>query len=86
MSVLSLEIWSRITNRFAHNTRHAQPKPATPTTWDIYQVAEKSVRLGTVKAADKQAAIEKGGKEFKTEAWRPYAVAKRSKSAAERSK
>jgi hypothetical protein len=75
-----------MTNRFTHNTRHAQPKPTTPTAWDIYQVAEKSVRLGTVEAPDKQAAIEKGAKEFKTEAWRLYAVAKGSKSAAERSK
>jgi hypothetical protein len=54
-----------------------KPKP-TPTTWDIYQVADKSVRLGTVEAPDKQTAIEKGAKEFKTEAWRLYAVAKRS--------
>jgi hypothetical protein len=29
---------------------------------------------------DKQAAIEKGAKEFRTGAWRLYAIAKRSKS------
>ena len=54
-----------------------KPKPATPTSWDIYQVARKSVRLGTVKAADKHAAIRKGAQEFKAEAWRLYAVERR---------
>ena len=44
--------------------------------WDIFKVAKKSVRLGTVEAPDKAAAIEKAAQEFKTEAWRLYAVAK----------
>jgi hypothetical protein len=52
-------------------------KQPTPTSWNIYQVAEKAVWLGTVEAPDKQAAIEKGAQEFKTEAWRLYAVARR---------
>jgi hypothetical protein len=54
-----------------------KPKRAPPSSWDIYRVAQKSVRLGAVEAPDKQAAIEKGSKEFKTEAWRLYAVARR---------
>jgi hypothetical protein len=54
-----------------------KPKPTTPISWDIYQVAEKSVRLGTVKARDRHAAIQKGAQTFKAEAWRLYAVARR---------
>jgi hypothetical protein len=45
--------------------------------WDVFKVAKPSVWLGTVAAPDKQAAIEKGAQEFKAEAWRLYAVAKR---------
>jgi hypothetical protein len=45
--------------------------------WDVFRVAKKSVRLGTIEARDKQAAVEKGAQEFKTEAWRLYAVARR---------
>jgi hypothetical protein len=48
-----------------------------PTSWDIYQVATKGILLGTVEATDKATAIEKGAQEFKTEAWRLYAVARR---------
>ena len=51
-----------------------KPKPTTPTSWDIYQVAKKSVRLGTVQAPDKNAAIQKAALEFKAEAWRLFAV------------
>lgn len=54
-----------------------KPKPSTPTIWDIYRVARKSVRLGTVKAPDKLAAIQKGAQEFKADAWRLYAVQRR---------
>jgi hypothetical protein len=54
-----------------------KPKPSTPASWDIYQVAMKSVRLGTVRALDKHAAIQKGAQEFKAEAWRLYAVQRR---------
>lgn len=52
----------------------AKKPNSTPISWDIYQVARKSVRLGTVKARDKHAAIQKGAQEFKAEAWRLYAV------------
>ena len=48
-----------------------------PVSWDIYQVAMKSVQLGTVRAPDKHAAIQKGAQEFKAEAWRLYAVQRR---------
>jgi hypothetical protein len=41
------------------------------------KIAKKSVWLGSVEALDKQAAIEKGAQEFKTEAWRLYAVERR---------
>jgi hypothetical protein len=42
-----------------------------------YQIAKKAVWLGIVEAPDKQAAIEKAAREFKTEALRLYAVARR---------
>jgi len=54
-----------------------KPSPSTPISWDIYQVARKSVRLGTVQAPDKYAAIQKGAREFKAEPWRLYAVLRR---------
>jgi hypothetical protein len=37
-----------------------KPEPPKPTTWTIYKVAAKAVRLGTVEAPDEAAAIEKG--------------------------
>jgi hypothetical protein len=54
-------------------------KPETPqlSIWDIFKIAKKSVWLGSVEASDKAAAIEKGAQEFKTEAWRLYAVQRR---------
>jgi hypothetical protein len=54
-----------------------KPKPTTPISWDIYQVAQRSVRLGTVEAPDRYAAIQKGARKFKAEAWRLYAVQRR---------
>jgi hypothetical protein len=51
----------------------ASESPAL-STWDIFKIAKKAIWLGTVEAPDKQAAIEKGAQEFKTEAWRLYAV------------
>jgi len=51
--------------------------PPTLSTWDIFKIAKPSTWLGTVDAPDKQAAIEKGANQFKTEAWRLYAVARR---------
>ena len=54
--------------------RKRKPEPPLPTRWEVYKVAEKTVCLGTVEASDKAAAIEKGAKEFKTDAWRLYAV------------
>ena len=52
-------------------------RPEQPTSWNIYKVAAKAILLGTVEAPDKRAAIEKGAKEFKTDAWRLYAVPRR---------
>ena len=53
------------------------PEPPLLSSWNIYKVAKKAIWLGTVEAPDKQAAIEKGVQEFKTDAWRLYAVARR---------
>jgi hypothetical protein len=51
-----------------------KPEPPKPTSWYVYKVAAKANWLGTVEAPDKAAAIEKGAQEFKTDAWRLYAV------------
>jgi len=51
-----------------------KPEPPEPKIWTIYKVAAKAIWLGTIEAPEKAAAIEKGAKEFKTEAWRLYAV------------
>ena len=48
-----------------------------PTSWNIYKVAAKAIWLGTVEAPGKKAAIEAAAKEFKTDAWRLYAVPRR---------
>jgi hypothetical protein len=52
-------------------------KPEQPTSWNIYKVAAKAILLGTVEAPGKKAAIEAAAKEFKTDAWRLYAVPRR---------
>jgi hypothetical protein len=52
-------------------------KPEQPTSWNIYKVTAKAILLGTVEAPGKKAAIEAAAKEFKTDAWRLYAVARR---------
>ena len=51
-----------------------KPEPPKPTSWDIYKVAAKVIWLGTLEAPNKKAAIEAAAKEFKTDAWRLYAV------------
>ena len=45
-------------------------KKPEPTSWTIYKIAAKAVRLGTVEAADEATAIEKGAVEFKVPATR----------------
>jgi hypothetical protein len=47
---------------------HGKETRTAPTTWTIYKVAAKAVRLGTVEAPDEAAAIEKGPAEFKVAA------------------
>jgi hypothetical protein len=47
-----------------------KPEPPNPTSWDIYRVANKGKLLGTIEAADTDAAIEAAAKEFKIDAWR----------------
>jgi hypothetical protein len=54
-----------------------KPEPLKPTSWDAYKVAKKAILLGAVEAPDKGAAIKKGAEEFKTGAWRLYAVPRR---------
>jgi hypothetical protein len=50
-----------------------KPQPE-PIVWSIFQVAANAVRLGTVEAPDKTAAIETGAQEFKVPANRLMAV------------
>jgi hypothetical protein len=50
-----------------------EPQPQ-PTTWTIYKIAAKAVRLGTVEAPDEAAAMEKGAAEFKVPATRLLVV------------
>jgi hypothetical protein len=45
-----------------------KPESLKPASWDICKIA--TIRLGTVEALDKQAAVEKAAQEFKTEVWR----------------
>jgi hypothetical protein len=52
-------------------------KPEQPKTWTVYKVAAKAILLGTIEASGKKAAIEAAAKEFKTDTWRLYAVARR---------
>jgi hypothetical protein len=54
-----------------------KPEPPKPTSWDVYKIAKRGVWFGTVEAPDKQSAIEKAAAEFKTDAWRLYAVERR---------
>jgi hypothetical protein len=51
-----------------------KPEPPNPTTWTIYKIAAKAVRLGTVDAPDEATAIEKGAAAFKVPANRLMAV------------
>jgi hypothetical protein len=51
-----------------------KPEPPKPTTWTIYKIAAKSVRLATVEAADEATAIEKAAAEFKEPANRLMAI------------
>ncbi len=51
-----------------------KPEPPPSTSWDVYKVAAKVIWLGTLEAPNKKAAIEAAAKEFKTDAWRLYAV------------
>ena len=52
-------------------------KPEQLKSWTIYKVAAKAILLGTIEASGKKAAIEAAAKEFKTDTWRLYAVARR---------
>jgi hypothetical protein len=45
-----------------------KPDPPKPMTWSIYKLAAKAVWLGTVKAPDEAAAMEKAAEQFKTTA------------------
>jgi hypothetical protein len=51
-----------------------KPEPPKPTSWTIYKLAAKTVRLGTVEAPDEAAAIEKTAAEFRVPANRLTAI------------
>jgi hypothetical protein len=51
-----------------------KPEPPKPTTWTIYKIAAKAVRLDTVEAAGEVTAIKKGAAEFKVAANRLMAI------------
>jgi membrane-bound lytic murein transglycosylase B len=51
-----------------------KPEPPTPTTWTIYKIAAKAVRLGTVEAADEATAIDKAAAAFKVPANKLMAI------------
>jgi hypothetical protein len=48
--------------------------PPQPTTWTIYKIVAKAVRLGTVEAPDEAIAVEKAAAEFKVPANRLMAI------------
>jgi hypothetical protein len=54
-----------------------KPEPPPPLSWDIYRAAAKAKWIGSVEAADADAAIEKAVAEFKTDAKRLIAVQRR---------
>ena len=54
-----------------------KPEPPKPTTWTVYKLAAKAVRLGRVEALDEAAAIEKGAAEFKVPGTRLMAIRQR---------
>ena len=47
-----------------------KPEPPKANRWNIYKIADKSVRLGAVEEPDESAAIEKDAAEFKVPATR----------------
>jgi len=59
------------------------PKQHSPTqppllSWEIYRAASKAKWIGTIEAADADAAIEAAAKEFKTDARKLIAVKRRA--------
>jgi hypothetical protein len=51
-----------------------KPEPPKPISWNVYKIAAKAVRLGTVEAPDAATAMEKGAAEFKVPANRLMAI------------
>jgi hypothetical protein len=49
-------------------------EPPKPTTWTVYKLAAKQIRLGTVEAPDEATAMERAAAEFKVLASRLMAV------------
>lgn len=58
-------------NHLAHGVL---PEPAKPTSWTVYRIAAKQIRLGTVEAVDESETIQKAAEEFKQPAAKLYAV------------
>jgi hypothetical protein len=57
--------------------KRPSPSQPTPLLWDIYRAASKAKWIGTIEAADADAAIEAAAKEFKTDANKLIAVRRR---------
>ena len=49
-------------------------EPPKPTTWTVYKLGAKQIRLGTVEAVDEREAIQKAAEGFKQPARSFYAV------------
>ena len=54
-----------------------RPEPPRLMTWDVYRAAHKPKIVGSVQAANAAEAVQKAAQEFKVDAWRLIAVARR---------
>jgi hypothetical protein len=51
-----------------------KPEPSKPIIWNVYKIASKAVRPGTIEAPDEASAMEKAAAEFKVPATRLLAL------------
>jgi hypothetical protein len=51
-----------------------KPEPTKPISWNLYKIANKAIRLGTIEAPDEATASEKAAAEFKVPAARLMAI------------
>jgi hypothetical protein len=57
--------------------KRPSPDQSTSLSWDIYRAASKAKWIGSIEAADADAAIEAAAKEFATDAGKLIAVRRR---------